>query len=89
MVRHLNITIHGDVQGVLFRYSAKEEAKKVNLKGYARNLEDGSVYIEAEGEDEDLNTFVTWCKQGPQLARVKNVEIEVGIMQNFHDFQTF
>lgn len=89
MIKHINITVFGRVQGVLFRYSTEEEANKLSLKGYAKNTEDGSVYIEAEGEEENLKELVNWCKNGPQLAKVENIEVNLGEIKNFKTFETF
>ena len=46
------------------------------LVGFVRNDLDGSVYIEAEGEEESLGKFVNWCKDGPPMAKVREIEIE-------------
>ena len=48
MTKHLNIKIYGRVQMVGFRYSAKEMADQLDIKGFAQNSPDGAVYIEAE-----------------------------------------
>lgn len=85
---HLNIVIYGLVQGVFFRVSAKKEAEKLNIKGFAKNQDDGSVYIEAEGEEKSLDKFLSWCKNGPTLAKISNIKITKGILKNFTDFQT-
>ncbi len=59
------INISGRVQGVGFRWSAAREARLRGINGFVRNLSDGTVYIEAEGSWEQLNSFVGWCKKGP------------------------
>ena len=69
---HLIIT--GRVQGVFFRASTREQAEKLNLSGWVRNLPDGSVEIQAEGDKESLARFLDWCKSGPPNALVENVE---------------
>ena len=74
-MKHLNIKIHGQVQGVFFRATAQEKADALGIKVFAENQPDGSVYIEAEGEEENLNEFVKWCRQGPSFARVEKVEV--------------
>ncbi len=74
MRKHLSIGIRGRVQGVGFRYSAAREAEKLHLAGFARNEDDGSVYIEAEGEEGKLKTFVGWCHKGPWFAKVERLE---------------
>lgn len=67
--------VHGRVQGVFFRSSAKREADKLKLKGYVKNLSDRNVEIVAEGEKEDLRYFLDWCNKGPLLSYVEKVEI--------------
>jgi len=86
-VKHLNIKVHGRVQGVFFRHSAKQKAKELDIKGFARNEPAGAVYIEAEGEEINLKQFLDWCHQGPSSASVKKVEFEFkSELQNFNDF---
>jgi len=87
MLKHLNIKIFGRVQGVFFRHSAKQKAEELNIKGFVRNEPDGTVYIEAEGEEENLKQFLDWCHQGPILASVKKVEFEFkSEIKNFSEF---
>ena len=74
---HLTILVQGKVQGVYFRANTKLVAKKIGLKGYVENRADGSVYIEVEGNNEQLDQFLDWCKRGPENAIVeKRVEKE-------------
>ena len=86
-MKHYNITVRGRVQGVFFRDSARKEARLRGLKGFVKNRNDGSVYIEAEGDSEQLNAFVRWCRQGPEYARVEDVEIEHGEVRNYRGFE--
>lgn len=69
-MKHLDIKIYGQVQGVFFRYSAKEKADELKISGFARNEPDSAVYIEAEGEESRLNKFLEWCRQGPETAKI-------------------
>lgn len=85
-MKHLNIRIIGQVQGVTFRYSAMEEANKLNIKGFVKNLSDGSVYIEAEGKEKTLEKFLQWCHDGPNFAKVEKVEVDEADLKNFSDF---
>ncbi|MBU1000228.1 acylphosphatase [Patescibacteria group bacterium] len=62
---HLNIKIYGLVQGVFFRATAKEKADSLSITGFAKNMPDGSVFIEVEGEKKNLDKFVKWCHIGP------------------------
>ncbi|MBI2017470.1 acylphosphatase [Candidatus Daviesbacteria bacterium] len=87
MKKHLNIKVTGLVQGVFFRVSAKDQADKLSIKGFARNEKDGSVYIEAEGEKENLNKFLAWCHKSPTLAKVEEVEIRKDPLKNFSEFE--
>jgi acylphosphatase len=85
-MKHLNIRVKGRVQGVFFRASACEEAGRLGVKGFARNEPDGSVYIEAEGDDSTLQLFLKWCANGPGRAVVESVTTEEGVLKNYTDF---
>ena len=87
MTKHVNIVVKGEVQGVFFRASAKEKALELGLKGFVRNERDGSVYVEAEGDEDRLNQFVAWCKQGPSRARVEKTEVNPGEWKGFEGFE--
>jgi acylphosphatase len=80
------ITIEGRVQHVGFRYSALNMAKKFSIAGEVRNLTNGNVYIQAEGEEEDIHQFIAWCRQGPPLARVIQVKVQDAKLMNYRDF---
>ena len=70
----LRIFVYGTVQGVFFRRSAKQEADKLGVFGFARNLEDGSVEMLVEGKKEQLQKLLEWCWKGPKDAKVTSVE---------------
>ncbi|KKR21328.1 MAG: Acylphosphatase [Parcubacteria group bacterium GW2011_GWE2_39_37] len=87
MNKHLIIKIYGLVQGVLFRTSAKNKAKELGLKGYIQNLEDGSLIIEIEGEEDKLNYFLGWCRDGPPWAKVERIEYDFdNEVKHYRDF---
>jgi acylphosphatase len=75
MQKFIIIKIYGLVQGVFFRQTAQKIANKLQIKGLAKNELDGSLYIEAEGEEQNLEKFLDWCKRGPPLAKVRKIEI--------------
>ena len=85
--KHFNIRIYGNVQGVFFRASARTHAEALDITGFARNESDGSVYIEAEGEEENLKQFIEWCYRGPERAVVTKIETEEGAFENFSAFE--
>jgi acylphosphatase len=72
--RRVSLRIRGRVQGVFYRESARAEALRLGLKGWVRNLADGSVEAVAEGAPQALEAFVNWSHRGPPQARVTDVE---------------
>ena len=68
--------ISGRVQGVWFRASTQDEAKKLGITGWARNLPDGSVEVVACGTEDQLSQLYQWLQKGPELAEVKEVKSE-------------
>ena len=86
-MKHVQIKVEGRVQGVFFRASVVNEAKSLGLKGWVRNLDDGSVLISAEGEDPSIKKLEEWCWKGPQFASVKNVIMEEKELKGFNTFE--
>jgi acylphosphatase len=84
---HRNIRISGRVQGVGYRYSARSVALRLGIKGYVRNLRDGDVCIEAEGNPDQMAAFLTWCREGPTRARIDSVNIVGDDVVGFRDFE--
>ncbi|HEX9020632.1 MAG TPA: acylphosphatase [Nitrospirota bacterium] len=69
------VIIHGLVQGVWFRASARDEAIRIGVNGWVRNLPDGSVEALFEGEKKNVEEMIGWCHKGPSGARVSTVDI--------------
>ncbi|MBL7055787.1 acylphosphatase [Candidatus Woesearchaeota archaeon] len=87
-MKRIHLIVHGLVQGVFFRASTIKEAKSLNLVGYAKNLEDGTVEIIAEGSENKLNKLVDFCKNGPEMSRVDKLDIKFETSKNkFKDFE--
>ena len=86
MIKNKIITISGRVQNVGFRYYTNQAARKYNISGFAKNQSDGSVYIEAEGEEGNLDIFIEWCKNGPTWARIDKINIQEGTIMNYSSF---
>jgi len=72
--RRIHAVVSGKVQGVGFRAFTQEEAEKLKLTGYVRNLKDGRVELVAEGRPDDVSTLLTKIKQGPPGARVDKID---------------
>ena len=85
-MKHYRIHIIGTVQGVWFRKYTKEAALSYHVRGMVKNEIDGSVYIEAEGEEEDLKSFIQWLYTGSPLSKVEEVRWEEGELQYFKGF---
>jgi len=68
--------VSGQVQGVGFRFFAKDAAAREGLSGWVRNLDNGSVEIEAEGDSEALQRFEMAIRRGPRSARIDDVLAE-------------
>jgi acylphosphatase len=80
------ITIFGKVQGVSFRITTKAVADQLGVKGFVKNLKDGTVYIEAEANEIFMQEFIQWCKTGPDEAEVENISIETIELKNHQNF---
>lgn len=86
MKKRLKIRVYGRVQGVSYRYNTRTIARYMGVKGFVKNMNDGSVFIEAEAEPEVLGEFVIWCRKGPDHARVERVETEEIPVKNENNF---
>ncbi|MGV3706918.1 MAG: acylphosphatase [Arcticibacter sp.] len=86
-MKHFIITVYGKVQGVSFRAATKAIADQLSIKGFVRNQVDGSVYIEAEGDQFSINYLVDWCKEGPDTAVVEKVDVSEGEIKNYLNFE--
>jgi acylphosphatase len=83
---HKNIIVSGIVQGVGFRYHTVRIARSMGIKGYVKNLPDGSVFIEAEAFDHQVEKFILWCSEGPSRASVNEVSVSDAQLKNFTGF---
>lgn len=70
----VHLVVSGRVQGVNYRSNAQRRASQLGLVGWVRNLPDGGVEAVAEGAGEKVEEFLNWCKRGPILAYVSDVE---------------
>ncbi len=70
------ITVTGKVQGVGYRYFVAKRANQIGLKGFVKNLPDGDVVLQAQGNRSDIETLIDFLKIGPKLSRVDSVIIK-------------
>ncbi len=79
--------VSGRVQGVFFRQSTLEQARRLKLSGYAKNLEDGRVEIIACGQSSAISALGKWLHEGPRFAHVEHVETqEMTLTSSFSGF---
>jgi acylphosphatase len=71
------IVVCGKVQGVGFRFFVEMKARELNVVGFIRNLPNGNVEVEVEGDDIDVDTLVDYCRVGPARAMVDRMEVHV------------
>ena len=75
-MRSVRVTISGRVQGVFFRASCAELARDLGLAGSVRNLRDGRLSATFQGPDDAVDRMLAWCREGPPMARVDELEVE-------------
>jgi acylphosphatase len=86
-IKNLRVVVSGKVQGVFFRHSVKKVADILGVKGFIRNEHNGSVFVEAEGDDEMVNKLVDYCHHGPDNAKVEKVSITLGEIVGYDSFE--
>lgn len=86
-MKHYNITVKGRVQGVFYRKSTQNTATRLGLSGFVKNLPDGNVYIEAEGDQVALDQLLEWCKNGPRMAHVSSAKYTIEPLKYFSGFE--
>lgn len=86
MIR-VHAVVTGTVQGVGFRYATYLEAQRLGLTGFVRNLPDGSVEVEAEGEADVVGQLMAWLEDGPVHARVSGVQVSSREPRGDTDFE--
>ena len=82
----VSINLFGRVQQVGFRYFVFKLAAEVGVLGFVKNLPNGSVYVEAEGEPHLVDVFVEHCKKGPPHSLVTSFVVSSNDVQNFTEF---
>ncbi len=86
MKKAVILKISGRVQRVSFRYHTRKTAQDLQISGFVKNESDGSVYVEAEAEEELLDRFILWCHKGPNWARVDHINIQQSQVLGYEGF---
>ncbi len=88
MKKGVHLLISGMVQGVGFRYYVHRSARRHLLTGWVKNLEDGTVEVVAEGDEEELRLFIKDMEKGSRFSTVQNVKVEWESFSNrFRNFE--
>lgn len=87
MKKAIRLYIEGTVQGVFFRQFIKENAERQNLRGFARNLENGKVEVFIEGDNDNVDKMIELCRKGPKHSQIRDVEIKEEKFQDFKEFK--
>jgi acylphosphatase len=74
-MKTVSASVHGRVQGVYYRASARMEGERLGLRGWVRNRSDGSVALRLQGDPAAVDAMLAWCREGPPAARVSRVEV--------------
>ncbi|HXO08737.1 MAG TPA: acylphosphatase [Solirubrobacteraceae bacterium] len=81
------LVVHGRVQGVFFRDSTRERARREGVAGWARNCEDGTVEVVLEGPEPAVASVAAFCELGPPQASVRSVETRSEQPQGLSGFE--
>lgn len=87
MLIHLNIKVHGRVQGVGFRSFTQRIANERSIVGFCQNEKDGTVYMEIESTQMKADEFLEWVYNGPIMAKVSKIDVEQGKLLGFKFFK--
>ncbi|WP_299976839.1 acylphosphatase [Desulfobacula sp.] len=84
----IKVIVSGRVQGVFYRFHTKNTADRLGVKGYVKNLSNGSVEAVFEGEQPSVTQMMDWCHKGPAASKVEDVLAEKAeAPSNFETFE--
>ena len=82
-----HVYVSGRVQGVYFRANTRDEARRIGVDGWVKNLADGRVEAMVEGDERSVAKLVKWCHEGSPSARVESVDVEYVDPPGFEGFE--
>lgn len=74
-MQRVEFKVQGLVQGVGYRWFVQQKAHALNLKGYVKNCDDGSVFVDVEGENESISKLSAFLKVGPSHSMVQQIYV--------------
>ena len=83
----VHLVVSGKVQGVSFRANVRNKANELDLKGYAKNLENGNVEVVVEGNEDKINALIEFIKNNPGHSKVENIIISNKAPESFKLFE--
>jgi acylphosphatase len=86
MVRR-RVTVHGRVQGVFFRDTVRRRAQQREVGGWVRNRPDGAVEAVFEGAEDEVDSMVRFCQEGPRGAEVERAEVSEETPEGLREFR--
>ena len=87
MVIRKRVIVHGRVQGVFFRDTARRMAQSRGVGGWVRNTPEGTVEAVFEGQAEAVESMVRWCEEGPRGALVERADVTAERPEGLTDFR--
>jgi len=87
VAKRVHVFVSGQVQGVFFRAQAAQHARRLGVGGFVRNSPDGRVEAAFEGDPSAVDAMVEWCRSGPPLASVEDVEVTEEEPQGVTEFR--
>ncbi len=82
----VQLLINGKVQGVFYRATARQIAKRIGITGWIKNTREGNVEATVSGTEDQLQKFISWCKKGPEKAVVREVKVIEKEETSFDEF---
>ncbi len=88
MTKQFQIIVKGRVQGVGYRWFARQAAQELGINGYVKNLPNGDVEVAAEGDSASIDKFIEYLRKGPSFAHVVDIQVsEKDFRQRFRSFE--